>query len=551
MLKSRFSFFKYYEEEEKKDGDYWKYLDITLEEEIELNLDLRHFEIYEKIIKQIKNEELKKKMTNKLKELIKTSPKLSYEDVRMIFELFTPDEQIEVIENKVKKVALDSMNFSNLIEVIMMHKEAQIEWKISQITNILEKIEDVNQIISFIKQIKGNDRVYYEVIKNMKHKLPNKFFKYLSITENPKYIQEKIEEYKKDNIKIGIDPKISVGVEIEANAQHPFDDFLDSQTRSGLIRTQEATTDIEIITTKELHDTDEEVAKLRAICDTMTELGYYYDEEHRNAAGQINLGLDYLDTAQSILVFYEIFGNCEELLWYISNESGQIARQNIYINSRMKAISEIIGTRVLDEDITREEVIKLFNSQLLRQAKIEELQYKKNTVCLRGEDNSDWRFEIRIPNGGCNAKTWIDNIRLYGKMMEISKKIADIMMKKEITKEEENLLRLKIELQNKKLSLEEKLDILMDLLFDKEEIKEIYYERFQKTKERIIETGTSNYTNLRDGNEPTFDEVEFQGQYGKNATPNDIYMGRVVASYDPETGQYYDATEPRSYKGRR
>ena len=91
----------------------------------------------------------------------------------------------------------------------------------------------------------------------------------------------------------------------------------------------------------------------------------------------------------------------------------------------------------------------------------------------------------------------------------------------------------------------------MDLLFDKEEIKEIYYERFQKTIERIIETGTSNYTNLRDGNEPTFDEVEFQGQYGKNATPNDIYMGRVVASYDPETGQYYDATEPRSYKGRR
>ena len=551
MLKSRFSFFKYYEEEEKKDGDYWKYLDITLEEEIELNLDLRHFEIYEKIIKQIKNEELKKKMTNKLKELIKTSPKLSYEDVRMIFELFTPDEQIEVIENKVKKVDLDSMNFSNLIEVIMMHKEAQIEWKISQITNILEKIEDVNQIISFIKQIKGNDRVYYEVIKNMKHKLPNKFFKYLSITENPKYIQEKIEEYKKDNIKIGIDPKISVGVEIEANAQHPFDDFLDSQTRSGLIRTQEATTDIEIITTKELHDTDEEVAKLRAICDTMTELGYYYDEEHRNAAGQINLGLDYLDTAQSILVFYEIFGNCEELLWYISNESGQIARQNIYINSRMKAISEIIGTRVLDEDIIREEVIKLFNSQLLRQAKIEELQYKKNTVCLRGEDNSDWRFEIRIPNGGCNAKTWIDNIRLYGKMMEISKKIADIMMKKEITKEEENLLRLKIELQNKKLSLEEKLDILMDLLFDKEEIKEIYYERFQKTKERIIETGTKKYKKTAENHEPGFGEVEFQGQYGKKTNPDDIHMGRIVASYDSETGEYYDEAEPRPYKERR
>ena len=552
MLKNGFSFFKYYEEEEKKDGDYWKYLDITLEEEIELNLDLRHFKIYEKIIKQIKNEELKKKMTDKLKELIKTSPKLSYEDVRLIFELFTPDEQIEIIENKVKKTDLDSIYVSNIIEVIMTHKEAQIEWKISQITNILEKIDDVNQIIRFIKQIKENDRVYYEVIKNMKHKLPNKFFKYLSITENPKYIQEKIEEYKKDNIKIGIDPKISVGVEIEANAQHPFDDFLDSQTRSDFRQTQEATTDIEIITTKELHDTDEEVAKLRAICDTMTELGYYYDESQGNAAGQINLGLDYLDTAQSILVFYEIFGNCEELLWYISNESGQIARQNIYINSRMKAISEIIGIRVLDEDITREEVIKLFNSQLSRQAKIEELQYKKNTVCLRGTNKDDYRFEIRIPNGGCNAKTWIDNIRLYGKMMEISKRIADIMTKKEdLTEEEERLLELKIELQNNELSLEEKLDILMDLLFDDEEIKEIYYERFQKTKERIIETGTKKYKKTSENHEPGFDEIEFQGQYGKDTNPDDIYMGRIAASYDPETGQYYDATETKSYKGRR
>ena len=552
MLTNGFSFNHYYEEEERKDGDYWQYIDLTLEKEKELSLNLYHLEIYEKVIKQIKNEELKKKMTDKLKELIKNSSELNYSDVRMIFELFTPDEQIEIIEKKVKEFSLDNTNVSYLIEGIMMHKEAKTEWKISQITNILEKIDDVNQVIRFIKQIKENDRVYYQVIKNMKHKLPNKFFKYLSVVENPNYIQEKIDEYKKENVKIGIDPKISVGVEIEANSQYLFDDFIDSQRGTGLVQTREATTDIEIITTKELHDTDEEVARLRAICDTMTELGYYYDESRGNAAGQINLGLDYLDTAQSILVFYEMFGNCEELLWYISNESGQIARQNIYTNSRMKAISEIIGTRVLDEDITREEVIELFNSHLLESAKIEGLQYKKNTICLRGKDESDYRFEIRIPNGGCNAKTWIDNIRLYGKMMEISKKIAYIMAKKEdLTEEEERLLELKIELQNKKLSLEEKLDILMDLLFEREEIKKIYSERFQKTKERIIETGTSNYRNLRVNSEPSFDEVEFQGQYGKDTNSDDIYMGRIAASYDPETGQYYDEKESRTYKGRR
>ena len=91
----------------------------------------------------------------------------------------------------------------------------------------------------------------------------------------------------------------------------------------------------------------------------------------------------------------------------------------------------------------------------------------------------------------------------------------------------------------------------MNLLFKVEEIKEIYYERFQKTKERIIETGTSNYKNLRVNDEPSFDKVEFQGQYGKGVNSDDIYIGRIVASYDPETRLYYDETESKSYKGRR
>mgnify|MGYP003297697871 CR=1 FL=1 len=49
--------------------------------------------------------------------------------------------------------------------------------------------------------------------------------------------------------------------------------------------------------------------------------------------------------------------------------------------------------------------------------------YKKNSVCLRGTNKYDYRFEFRIPNGGCNYETWIDNIRLYGKMMEKAKSL--------------------------------------------------------------------------------------------------------------------------------
>ena len=534
-MKTNFSFIKYYEDEEKENGDYWQYLTITPEQEIELNLNFLHTEIL-KIISQIKNEELKDKMTKKLKELIKQSSKtIEYSDIQVINNLFTKEEQKELIENKIKNLNMEYSSLSTIISLIMDTKETQTEWQISQITNILEKIDDTNQIIRLIKIVEENSKIYYSVIKNLKNKLPIQFFKYLSIKENPNYIKEQVEKNKKNHPKIGIDSKISIGVEIEANQKYAFYDFLEGQKNIEFERANEATTDIEIKTTKELHDTEEDIAKLKTICETMTELGYYYNKETPNAAGQINLGIDYLDSAHAILTFYEIFGNCEELLWYISNESGQIARVNIYSNSRMKAISEIIGKRIIDEDISREEVIELFNDSHSYSAKIAGLKYKKNTVCLRGDNINDLRFEIRIPNGGCNSQVWIDNIRLYGKIMEISKKIADITKKEELTKEEESLLRLKIELQNKKLSLEEKLDILMNLLFKEEEIKEIYIERFNKTQEKIQETGTRNY--IKTYEEPAFDEVEFLGQSGKNN--DEIHLGKIAASYDPETDEYY------------
>ena len=63
------------------------------------------------------------------------------------------------------------------------------------------------------------------------------------------------------------------------------------------------------------------------------------------------------------------------------------------------------------------------------------------------------------------------------------------------------------------LSLEEKLDILMELLFENDEIKQIYYDRYSATLRKIRETGTNNYSNLYGHYEPDFDEVEFIEHY--------------------------------------
>ena len=179
-------------------------------------------------------------------------------------------------------------------------------------------------------------------------------------------------------------------------------------------------------------------------------------------------------------------------------------------------------------------------------AKIKGLQYKANTVCLRGDDDSDFRFEIRIPNGGCDDKIWIDNIRLYGKIMEISKKIADIMVKRDdLSKEELKILNLKLDLQNKSLSIEKKLDILMELLFDDMEIRDIYYRRFRNTKDVIVKTGTRNYKHLMVNNEPGFDEV--------NIVDKASFGNARVFSYNPDTDEYseYDIEDEDKIVGKK
>ena len=346
-------------------------------------------------------------------------------------------------------------------------------------------------------------------------------------------------EFERRNIDIGIDPRISIAPEIEANKRYPFDLDLygqyDFENRFYVDSDATVPNGNEIIPTRPFHNTPEDVARFCALCETMRAVGYYYDEEYYNAAGQINLGLDYLDTKEAILAFYEIYGNCEELLYYISSEEGQIFRQNIYTSSRIKPLSEIIGKRVVEEDLSREEVIRLFSNDSSRESGIRGLSYKKNSVCLRGTNKYDYRFEFRIPNGGCNYETWIDNIRLYGKMMEKAKQIADLMKKDYLTAEEESLLRLKIDLQDRKLSLEDKLEMLLDLLFEDENIKQIYRDRYLATVRKIYETRTDNYSARYSAYDPGFDEVEFIENYQSRLDPD--YEGYGVVSYDPETDE--------------
>ena len=555
MLES--DFWIYDEKKEEENGAYWQFANATIEEIKKENL--YYYYIF-RIIVKIKDENLKQKMCEKMYEYAENVGISTLND-ELIEQVFTKQQIKDLTKSEIDNLSTKIKNQdSNEIIKIDNWTECSISQLITQALNLKEddevKYHQLNSIFQTIntKNYENLENVNAKLIYNIYRRNPNiakkfvqeynskispHFLKFIEVSEDREYLQKKSEKFKKDNIKIGVDPRIKFGLEVEADHNIGFKFNVTNQSGyENYIETLEATIPLGTeIVCPPIHDTPEEVAKICALLETMQEEGFFYDEEQENAAGQINIGLDYLDTAKSVKNFYEIFGNCEELLFHISNEEGQFTRQGIYINSRFKPISEIIGIRVLDEDITRKELLEKLYAPLFetKEKHIEGLQFKKNTVGIRDlESKQNARLEIRIPNGSTDFQVWLDNMRLYGKIVEMSRKIAEIEKKEDITKDEEKIIWLKEDLANPNNTLEDKLYDLMDLLFEDDDIKDIYVNRFYTLQQKIKETRTEkyDYTNKkRMYKEKAFGMVDFQEQYQSRRQ-------RGVIIFDPKTGIY-------------
>ena len=556
-------FWIYSEENEKVGGVYWEFAKASDEE---LKATDVYFEDVLEIIKRVKDSELKAALCKRMFDFfIKNGVKTMGGESLLTTDIFSTEQIRKLIEKEISTECINRLckpdvKMSTINEnVRLVFNSNDEQFIINQLLKIFKTINE-NNGIEDIKKIntgliygiwKRNPNIAQQIISRYREKISAEFFKFLEINNDANYLQRKAEKFKKEKIRIGIDPRISIGPEVEAN--NDFGIKFDVVDQVGYERhrvAMEATVpDGTEIVCHPFHDTPEEVANFCALLEAMKEMGFYYNEEDGNAAGQINIGLDYLNTPRSIMNFYEIFGNCEELLFHITNEEGQLTRQSVYVNSRFKAISEIIGTRSIDEDITREELLELFyvpHFSREEEKNISGLQYKKNTVGVRDLGSKEKeRFEIRIPNGSTNYQTWIDNIRLFGKIIEMSRKLAEIEERgrtEELTDKEIELLGLKEELKDQRNTLEDKLFILMELSFEDDEIKQIYVNRFYTLQQIIRQTGTDRYSNKTYNSEPAFGIVDFENLYRSKS---------LVIKYDPETGDYSEDREESGSRDRR
>lgn len=372
---NQFNFWNYSEKAEE--DDYIQFVNADLDQIMQWTKGEQRIDFFPdymvKIIKQLKNVELKQKMIQKMKELFNDERYTEkYPDYvqNLDLEIFTEQEAKEIIDIEIGKRHNSNQYDSWIskrdeIDCILSLNIPDFKWQVDRINNVLN-ISETNEAISIdqlnlILYIKDTEIADF-FIQKYKQRFPEEYKKYIEIQNDRNYVQKKAEQYK--DVRIGIDPNMKVAAEIEAdNEMNIFFNVGEQEGIQDYISKRDATVPKGIeVNTSILHDTPEEISKFCAVCETMKEQGYFYDNEQENAAGQINLGIDYLDSARAILNFVEIFCNSEELLFHIANPEGQLIRQEVYVNSKFKAVSERIGARIVEEDISRDVVIQMLTA---------------------------------------------------------------------------------------------------------------------------------------------------------------------------------------------
>ena len=263
--------------------------------------------------------------------------------------------------------------------------------------------------------------------------------------------------------------------------------------------------------------------QIKAICMIFKALGAQVNGE---TGLHINIGVDFFnDNIDALKYLLIIWSECEELFFKISNKENDVIRvcantMSIPIKANIQKTFEENSSIVLnnEEDFTRfmyniqvrERLNDLFGFSHgylefeLMDAKTEEEKYAIFKKYLEEKEDDDtsirytsvnfnhmtWhkkdkgRIEFRLFNSSLDFETIMQSILLISKLFQTCLELANNSKTKHhyFTK-----------LLNDKISEEEKLKILLNLLFDNEEEKEIFRKRWISVKDK------SSYKNFYTG----------------------------------------------------
>lgn len=283
-----------------------------------------------------------------------------------------------------------------------------------------------------------------------------------TLTEFIDSFKEEESELKLDD---DIDPNITIGVELETchknievlkilkEMPHGFTIKKDGSVNSGF----------EIVSPI-LRHTNYDMSNLKDICRILEENSFYTDQ---SCGGHIHLGADYLETIDEYKMFLHLYCNFEDIIYLICNREHTKGRKtlNRYASKMKKEYMQASKEGFFEGDYEsledfREKLVELNDSRYKGLNVYNLKKYELNT------------FEFRMANGEIDFNELYHNIRLYARLLQVSKELANM---NDNDPRKEYLIAL-----SNPLKEIEKLEILLALLFKTQEDREFYKERYKK-----------------------------------------------------------------------
>ena len=400
------------------------------------------------------------------------------------------------IINSLRGYDEDKTKYLNLIEdekdkAIVIANLSDVEVK----KQLLEEIEDFNNRCLIVATIKI-DEIKNEYISKVK----DAGIKTLLIAslENRTTRNDLLGINDNEHQQFNIPDEMKIGIEIETEGDKTTEAYLISQFMNGWNSKRDTSLENGLENTSPiLTNSKMDIEDLKCVCRVLKDIG---QESTENCAGHIHIDADYLKTKEAYKNLIELWSNNEELIYLLSNQKGEIYRDNVseYAKPISRNVLESIQSGNFDnyEQLSKEEFIKRIKDFQKGTKGTNERGYGINFLNIGHEDGKINTIEFRSPNGTIDIDTWMENVAFFGGMIEVSQKISDISKidDKERTEEEKRLLGKFQSLKEENIDVQQRLDLLLDLCVPSE-LKQTFIERYEENS-RVLSNNPKIYEKI-------------------------------------------------------
>ena len=365
--------------------------------------------------------------------------------------------------------------------------------KIKELGKILEKVNKIEVILSI-----NDETRKLNLLEEMDSDICEAYKQLIELNLGFEDLELQKERKKYDSFNLPKEMSIGIEIESEGTYKNILPNFIGKWQVKDDISLDE---DGKECTSPIMHDEYKDIYEIYKITEILKKIGMHATQR---CGGHVHIGADYIKTEEGFKELLELWGNAEEVYYLISNKQGELPRKGI------ERYAAPISTKIQKAKLDKKE-----KDVFLEDAK--RMQHDRySAINLMNVNNEKNTIEFRLSNGTLDGNTWIENIRLYGRTVQIAQELGQIKEKIDkgipINEEEKRKYALKEMLKDER-PIDEKMEILMEILFTEEEAQ-VYRRRYGKNK-RLEEKEHSMQ-------EFEFGEVDFEKVYESVEIPQGI-----------------------------